>query len=317
MSTNSPTGQSTARALCRSSIVVALLVSALFAATAWTAERDVARRHQAGDLYEHGIVLRVPYGNGASEVGLLPDGNDEHSRGPASFAINGDSILVLDSEHGRVIDFDRNGTVRQTMNDVRGVDLATNGSSTFVLDAATESVVRISSDGSRSTVQGLPSDVLRLEKRDTVGYEVGGQFVSLEGTSRVSSQSLASSPGDTAGEFDYADIDRHTGTVRDRWTGVTLTVRTTQNLGSMNVIGVDDAHDIFVAVEQLLDGGRVLRVAKEVRKFAPDGSLRSVIPINIDYAAHPVREFVVTPDGTLYHLLPLKNVLLVEEWRER
>ena len=166
-------------------------------------------------------------------------------------------------------------------------------------------------------MHGLPGYVLRLEKRGAVGYDFGGQFVSLEADSRVSSQRLASPAGDAVGEFDYTDIDQHTGTIRDRWTGVTLTVRTTENLGSMNVIGVDDAHNVFVAVEQLLDGGPGLSVSKEVRKFTPDGTLRAVIPINIDYAAHPVREFVVTSDGTLYHLLPLKNVLLVEEWRER
>ena len=300
-------------------LATSCLLFSLFASASGTSERGIVRPNPPGDRYEHSIALRLPYGDGPAAVKFLPDGDDERARGPVSFAIEGNSILILDSEHGRILDFDRNGSLVRSIADVQGHDIATDSSAIFVLDATTETVTRIALDGTRSTVQGLPSDVIRLATtHGTVGYEHEGRFVSLPHKADFEVQEGTVSPSDVdINGYDYRDIDTFTGTIRNKKTGLTLTIRTKMPLGSMNVIGSDNAENTFVAVEQLFDDGAGTGVAKEIRKFAPDGRLRVVIPINIDYAAHPVREFVVTPDGSLYHLLPLPTVLLVEEWHEQ
>ncbi|HET7436974.1 MAG TPA: hypothetical protein VFN10_19855 [Thermoanaerobaculia bacterium] len=75
------------------------------------------------------------------------------------------------------------------------------------------------------------------------------------------------------------------------------------------------SRQIFGAVEQLTPtNDSSINVKTDVRKYSSRGELVAQIPMDMDTVAQPRRPFVVTPEGTLYHMKPTREVLLIERF---
>jgi hypothetical protein len=106
------------------------------------------------------------------------------------------------------------------------------------------------------------------------------------------------------------------GRVTNNATGRSFSVNTENFFGSISYLGTDREQNIYVVVEELLPGDTI-QVKKEVRKYTAGGKQIAVIPVNIDYVAHPDKELILDEDGSVYHLLPLKDHLIVEKWSRK
>jgi hypothetical protein len=255
------------------------------------------------DHYRPVIALAVSYGSGLGEIGFTAGGDDQRPLGPLSFALDGDSLVVLDSVNQRVATFDRYGHLISTVEGVYGTDVAVMPDGVGVLNTATSTLVVHSRDGQQHEIE-----VSSAQTSLTVAVT---RAVAYESDARVASASTAVAASPPVAVF---GIDDHTGEIRIAG-GVTIPVRTEETFGSIELVGVDRGGNIFVAVEQLLPGPTI-NVKKEVRKYSARGLLRALIPIEIDYAAHPRREFALDADGTLYHLRPLAQQLVIERWQQ-
>jgi hypothetical protein len=281
--------------------LLALAVSAV--ASDFPRSEERARRVHEPETYNPAIVLAVKYGDATGQLGFVAGGSDQRPLGPLSFAVeaDGSSIAILDSVKQRVATFDRYGALHSIIADVHGTDVAFMDNGIGVLDTATATLVIHS--GGRSREIGVSTEQSKLSVDAATGV------VSFR-ERRVSTTSLnadALSPG-----TEVLRVDDHGGEIRTV-SGSTIPVRAAKTFGSIDLVGSDKRGNIFVAVEQLLPGP-VIDVIKEVRKYSPSGELRAVIPIDIDYAVHPRREFVLDGEGVLYHLRPLADAVVIERW---
>jgi len=254
------------------------------------------------DIYRSVVALTIPYGSGPREVGFTAGGDDQRALGPLSFALDGESIVVLDSVNQRVVTFDRYSQLTGTIDGVSGTDVAVVSDGVAVLNTATATVVVHTPSGRQQEIEVSPEQA-------TLMIDAATGAVSFKTRDRLNANltSVAASP-----PVEVFGVNDHSGEIRIAG-GLTIPVRTKETFGSIELIGVDRGGNIFVAVEQLL-AGPIINVKKEVRKYSSAGLLRTVIPIEIDYAAHPRREFALDADGTLYHLRPLAQHLVVERW---
>jgi hypothetical protein len=245
--------------------------------------------------YQKSTVLRVSYGEAPGEVGLVTDVLDEPSRGPESFAITADGIVIVDSVNGRLAEFGSTGKfLRVTETGMVTDVIASPHGALYALDPRNEEVVEAGpTAGNRRE--------LRAAAVDAEGIE---DFVRVD-----SERGLLALPGQME-RFAIRMTDDHGATVTDHLRKREFRIATAERFGSGRIIGVDDTDAVYIAVEQLLVDDTV---TKEVRKYA-GSRLVARIELELGYEAHPTRELVVDGDGSIYHLRPLRNLIVVEKW---
>lgn len=278
-------------------IAVVIAGSALLAQERNRTSREVAPRPQN---YVHSTVLAIRYGAAPDEVGQTTGRTDEMPIGPEGFAIDGDNVVVLDTVNEHVKYFNREGTVVRDVKVGRGTDLVASGPEEFlVADPTSHEIVKITS----SSVERIPV---------SQPIESFGARTPTVGNARIESTTVSSD--ETAPPaYDTRLTDDHNGVIVSTKTGKSLPLHTDAQLGSINLLGVDDGGNIYVVVEELLPA-QTLDVRRTVRKFSSDGALQAVITIPIDNSTFPARDLLVDGAGTIYHMQPRAEHLLVEKW---
>ena len=270
-------------------LVSLFAVSSLLAAPA----RDL--RPSLRETYGRSTVLQVPYGAAAGQVGLATDMLDAPPRGPESFAVTGDGIAIVDSVNGRLSEFRADGAF---------VRASTIGPAIDVIPAP---------DGVLYAFDPANGEVIEAMRDRANGRELRAASVDTEGLSDFvevdAERGLLSLPG-AAERFSIQLVDAHRAVLSDHARRIEIAIVTVERFGSARVIGVDDSEAVYVAVEQLLPGDVV---SKEVRKYVGQ-RLVARFEVELEYEAHPTREFVVTGDGSVYHLRPLRNLTVVDKW---
>ncbi|MGZ5440639.1 MAG: hypothetical protein ACXW5U_06815 [Thermoanaerobaculia bacterium] len=282
-------------------------LSTLITTEAVPAPRDPRRERQVRvpETYKPVVALAVTYGDGPGQLGFMAGGSDQRALGPLSFAVDveGDSIAILDPVNQRVVTFNRYGLPRGTIDDARGTDLALMPDGIGVLDTATATLVVHSPNGTRTEVEVSPE-----QSKLIVDAATGAVYFRERRDGTTTLDAAVRAPA-----AEVFRVDDHAGEIRTE-DGFTIPVHTAETFGSIDLVGIDRGGNIFVEVEQLLPDSDVI---KEVRKYRPSGELRAVIPIAIDYAAHPRRELVLDGAGNLYHLRPLAHGVVVERWEQQ
>jgi hypothetical protein len=256
--------------------------------------------------YSGSIVLDLRYGSADGEVGFEAGGADRLPRGPSSFSVTSGSIYVLDTVGRRLQRFDRASRGVTDVQDIRGgLDLSTTGDGrVFLFDPAVNTIEVFDS-------QLAPVETIPVGKSVSVPLTTTQDGIPTE-LSRTR-QDVTSTTGEVpclATRIDDASAQVTTiGTVPRR-----LQLKTSAYLGSLTCLGLDAQNRIYVVVEYLNTEGGEIDVTKQVEVFAASGRV-GVIPLPVDYAAHPVREVVLRPDGSVYHFRPLRDRALVQRWR--
>lgn len=267
------------------------------------------------EVYDVSTIIELSYGESDGRVGLLFGRQDVQAVGPLSFAVTAGQIYVLDTVNERVSVFDRNGQFQRSIPMGYGTDLVVKRDGTIYMLNSGESVVIEYQPHSGSQIRHpIPYNFLadlKLDREENVSVRVSdeeiysiAQSVSKVGT-RVSGES-----------YSCRILDNYTGAITDNQTGKEIQVSTTQVFGSITCLGTDRHGNIFVIVEKLLPAD-VISVEKEVQKYTSTGELVATIPVAIDYVAHPIRELIIDDDGNVYHLRPLQDRLLIQQWHHR
>jgi hypothetical protein len=285
----------------RSSALIGLVI--LLSAAAIAAERidhSTDRRLNSATLesYERSTVLTLAYGDQRDQIGRTIDIPEELPLGPEGFALAGDGIVILDTLNEEIKQFDTNGRVENAVKVGRGSDIVAIAPNELLVAVPTsQSVVRVRDAATTSVAVAEPVEVFRPEHAK--------QFARRGSSARVHSVSPPSYMSRLKNERE--------GVIENATTGSTFAVRTSERLGSLNVLGADGRGNIFVVVEELLnrnDGD----VRRTVRKFSPAGELLAMIEIPIDNHTFPQRDLLVNEDGTIFHMQPLRETLVVQKW---
>jgi hypothetical protein len=270
-------------------LVSLFAVSSLLAAPA----RDLSPSPR--ESYRRTTVLAVPYGAAAGQVGMATDMLDEPPRGPESFAVTGDGIAIADSVNGRLAEFRTGGAFVRSSEIGPAIDvIAAPDGTLYALDARNEEVV----EAMRDRANGRE---LRAASVDTEGLN---DIVEVD-----AERGLLSLPGTTE-RFSIQVADAHRAVLSDHARHIEIALISEKRFGSARVVGVDDSDAVYVAVEQLLPDDVV---TKEIRKYTGQ-RLAARFEVELGYEAHPTREFVVTGDGSVYHLRPLHDLTIVDKW---
>jgi len=286
--------------------VVAVLVCVVFATAALAAR--IGDRQESPALssqrYERSIALRLDYGNAQNEVGIRVGDFETRPEGPESFAVADDgTIAIADSLHERVAVFDQNGHIVRSAEGVIAGDIEISGDSMFVLEPASSRLIEITSQGKRVDAVEVDASADRITP---------SLIQRMARSGRLTAQSQHAI-NDTPPAYSAVVADDHTAVIAVQ--DSRFTVVTDNSLGSINLVGTDAEGNVFLALEQVLPTtDSSISVQTEVRKYSSRGELLARIPMDMDTVTQPGRPFVVTPDGTLYHLKPTREVLLIERF---
>lgn len=283
---------------------VAGVAALLLAAALFAREREAPSRDREPKLqtYVSSTVLALSYGSERGQIGRTGGGSDELPRGPESFALDGQNVLILDTVNERAKEFTRAGTVVRDFAVGRGTDLLATRDGNFLVAVPTsQEVVKISGTAVERVHVGEAIESFRARATTTSTQSL---------SHRTSLYEVPPS------RYDAQFSDDHGGVVLDAQTGESFPVHTDGRLGSINPLGVDDDGNVYVVIEELLPT-QMPDVRRSVRKYSPDGVLRAVITIPIDNSTFPARDLLVDGSGAIYHLQPRAEQLLVEKWETR
>lgn len=272
-------------------------------------------RYEAYETYEASNVLELDYGDGDKQVGLSVGMEDFRPTGPMSFAINGEAIYILDEVNDRAKAFNRTGELIRSLQVEQGSsDIAVDSKDRlYVLDSRTNAIAQYEPGSYGSTRYAIeqPIDGLSADAKSGVSVKMrDSRSYSLEQSNGELNWQLYSEP------YRCIKVGDRSGRVINNLTGKAFSIITEESFGSISYLGTDSDQNIYIVVEELLPGDTI-QVRKEVRKYTARGKQIAEIPINIDYVAHPEKELILDEDGTVYHLLPLKDHLIVQKWSRK
>lgn len=304
--------------------VLALLIVSISPTPFWNSsaqklrsekEDEIASRKFSYETYEPSNILQLEYGSGEKQAGLITGVKDFRPTGPMSFAIKGEIIYILDEVNDRAKAFNRSGDLLRSIEVSEGsADIAVDSNDRlYVLDRSANSIAEyeVGSDSPSRYTTKQPIDGLSADANDGVSVKMRDS----------NSYTLTSSNGDmkwrlSSEPYTCIKVGDHSGRVTNNSTGRSFSVITEETFGSISYLGTDRDQRIYVVVEELLPGDTI-QVRKQVRKYTASGKQIAEIPVNIEYAAHPEKELILDEDGTVYHLLPRRDYLIVQKWSRK
>lgn len=267
------------------------------------------------ELYESTAVLKLEYGDGNHQVGLIVGVEDFRPTGPLSFAVRGEAIYLLDEVNNQVKAFNQGGDlIRAVEVDQGASDIAVDARDRlYVLDSTTNQIAQYEVGSLRATHQAVdqPVTALSVDSKDTVSAKLRNDY-----SYKVDEWSGKLKRRPSLEAFTCIKVGERAGRVINNSSGKTINLTTENSLGSVSYLGTDRDGNIFIVIEELLPGDAI-NVRKEVRKYSAAGQQLAAIPVNIDYIAHPEKELILAEDGSVYHLLPLKEHVVIEKWFRR
>lgn len=238
-------------------------------------------------------AVELPYGTADGEIGFEPGGTDTIPRGPLSFAVSEDgSLLVLDTVNGKLKRFEANGALLDVVDSV-GVDLLVDAVGKTVTVASASQLVTYS---------------LELRQVSVIETTNGGEILQKLTTAMPDGNEVA--PSRTHPVCRLVNSHEAEIAIGEK----TIRFHTDGNLGSASCLGADGSGNVFIATELLDAVDGVLNVTKAVHQISADSRVLATLPVDIDYAAYPLRELVMK-DGVVYHMRPLTDRLRIEAWR--
>jgi len=291
---------------------VLLIISSVYGLAIYQQSRETSSNFSKEGQYEKFTILKLGYGNETGKVGLIEGGEDVLPSGPESFAVTDAKIYILDTVNERVQIFHRDGKFDHAILNMRGSDMVVkNGGTVFVFDPSLNTVLEyqpVTSSMARYRIPGNFVGSLEFDENNNLNVRISEEKVYTLNMPDGKFESRT-----VPERYTYEKIDERRRKIVEKQ----LVVATDVNiLGSIEYLGDGPSKSMFVIVEELLPA-REIHVKKEIRWYDSNGRLKDFIPIEIDYVAHPTRELILDEKGNIYHLRPLQNHLLVEQWRRR
>ena len=272
---------------------------------------------QAQGLLDRLVELAV--GGDEGEIAVTADRPNVETEGPEAVTVlpgaaadgSEDQLLVVDPVRRRIVRVDRNGAPQGEIDlseTIRPVDAAVAEDGIYVLDALARRIFGYREDGALDEVLSLPSEVAigrdaRLSIDDEGGFRVGIGGIEL----RLGLSSSRGAPGLELIDEVERSVGR-TGTLSVAPEAgarglVNLDVTTDGFLADAALLGRSQNGAVFVTVDELGEDG--LSVITRVLRYSADGTLEAEAVAPLDDAIHmPNRPLAVTPDGTVYALIP-------------
>jgi hypothetical protein len=264
------------------------------------------------EQYTVSTVLTLDYGNNENQIGLIDGVEDFRPTGPLSFDVQGEAIYILDEVNDQVKAFNRDGALLRAVEAPHGsTDIAVDDRDRlYILDSQTNSVEQFEIGSLAPSHYKLDVSISRLSEEPNGSVSAKGEGSDEYRFNQWNGSITRKAATET---FAFLITGDRSGKVINTLTGKAFQVATENQLGSLSYLGQDTLGNVYLVVEQLLPGDTI-QVIKQVRKYAVDGRQIAEIPIDINYAAYPEKDLILSSDGSIYHLRPLKNLLVVEKF---
>lgn len=226
--------------------------------------------------YSLGTTLRYDIGSLDGQLGLMKGSGDFRGLGPTSISVRKGTHIIADAVNHRVI-VSRFGSKAQALACDDAVDVAFGDDGDIYCIVGSSGETKLIHKASMNPVPP-PSDGTQFYPKEHQTYQREDEYSML-----VS------------------------------WSGGQVRIQTSNSLGAARYLGVDQEGSSYFRVEQIFQD-EVIRASAEVHKYLPDGKLVAVVPLSVDYEVHPFHDVGVDDDGTIYHLRPLKDAVLVDIW---
>ena len=291
------------------------------------------------------VLVRIPVGSAAGEIGVVADVPNLEPQGPAAITANPETsdVFVLDTVNGRLVQAlpavpagDQLPSVDLTSDDpVKNVEYASDllfaNNALYVLDSMGRKVVKYSTGGEwmetfpiknpavqtegSATLVVLANDDIRIREAGVTdlpidpagarGTPVDKDSLSTPRGDQVLSSKLEWSAGGNAVQLDIASKGP------GRAIAQTIDVKSKEALASVELVGIDGRERYYVLASEL---DKADRMHTALARYSSSGELEAVADIPVDDVVFLPNRFVTIDDkGTAYFLQPLSTEVLVVE----
>lgn len=271
------------------------------------------------------VVFSIPVGSEGISYAYT-DTEEAEQWGPSSLRLGPDgSFLIVDSVSNRILRFDRQGNKLQTIpvNDAVGItDVVMDDSNIYALDesAMTPTIFRVSQTGQVLGREALPASVRREGLSGITRGESGEVLMELEGgtsTRRLTGgEAFERALRGNRFSVNISERARPDGRARRRQQvgsrarislpGGIATIDVDNRFGSVDVLSVDNAGNVYVLVEELTSAPEIL-VDQTIRRFRADGTLTGVARVPMNSYTNVRHNVAVSPNGEVYALVTKRD----------
>ncbi|MFH1850813.1 MAG: T9SS type A sorting domain-containing protein [Candidatus Neomarinimicrobiota bacterium] len=260
-------------------------------------------------------LLFLPWGTADTAIGLRDA--PEARYGPAAFAVSGDSIRLLDDVNGQLKLYHSAVLVDRTeLPDGYHDDFLYVGRNHFFLSA--DNQVNEVRDGTIRATFALPD---RQETIADLSTGQSGQLLIRTGRSQIYEiaapgrlRRFAPPAGSSVTRFpEITKEDWRTFLVQVNDQNQFRITADTDDFGSARILGRTPTGSIYIYLETIAQAVP-LRVERQVRLYAPGGTIQAVFEVPNHSYARVFREFHIDRAGNLYHLLTARDGIHVLGW---
>jgi hypothetical protein len=277
------------------------------------------------------LVATIPTGQGNNTLALEPKPEGDVAHGPTSISATDDgSIYILDRSQRHLIEIKNNFIETLPVSSAEPIDLSVNRDGTvLVLDSDASvreyNTLNMSPRNYRVPINGGldESNILGLVRNESGGpVLVTRNYVSiaLDGQNALP---ISMHPDEFEKEMPeeikipsivkkgIGGGNRHFaisfaggyGFLVSADGSITIPIKTVGAFGAARIVGVDHNSNVYVLVEDLAPVNPI-RVEITLRRFNSNGKETGVAMLPNDYDSFPRRMVDVTPNGTVYALVP-------------
>jgi len=272
------------------------------------------------------VVTTLSRGEGTSEVGITEPIIEEEPIGPQAIRVgDNDAVYILDTLNQRILCYDQD---KRTFTEIRLLnigylrDLALFNQTFFVM--GWDKVLQINSNGELINTFTVAPEILNHSSGIAVNnagqayWQVSGdrEYKIVPDGKKLDKDTVSSilrtglsisqnNTGATTSKFTRLDDQHGTLKVFNKYYNpvALIPIEVEHFLGSANLLGVDNAGNYYVLLEELLENVPAFVVETTVRKFTPEGKQlgAALVPTEGLYFV-PHRFVDVAPTGEVYFL---------------
>ena len=272
-------------------------------------------------------VLNINIGNGAGEVGYHYGNEELHLKGPGSLHVKDNGqICILDTVNKRILKFNANGTLRNTLNlpsNAWGTQMCYYGDMFFVLDYDNDVVYAIADPHEADSLSTSPAtpyfkfnlpEELPGELVCELNASVDGLFViDIDNNHYYLEPDGAFLTGSEYFTVSGLETNEHVAQVSASTMETVWNIDRESALNSISIKDVDANNNLYVAFYEQVPDTCVMMFEKTIRRYNSSGSLTGCALIDLDSCyTHPNQEFSITSNGDVYYMECLNNSVSIK-----
>ncbi|MEK8020082.1 MAG: hypothetical protein VSS75_024680 [Candidatus Parabeggiatoa sp.] len=247
-------------------------------------------------------IASLSWGNQSREVALSKA--PANNFGPPSFAVNdaGSTVYLLDAANERLVVINQNTFSTLTLPSNQANDLCLLDNRLYLLFGEQKQVIVYNFWGRRLKTYPLPDSPLSLQcHTDVIVETFNGEFY------RLNAPTVPIKPPYTV---------KRTSSSQWRVRRSEPLIINSGTVESLDIIGVDQTGNLYIAVEELINEGlQTENVKRFLRQYSPSGEWLAEVELPYSLYAYTLKDLIVTAAGDVYQILPLKNSFEIIQWR--